>query len=449
MIEREAHKELEKWKASKVRKPLVLRGARQVGKTTMVNQFSKKYPHYLYLNLELLKDRKPFEQIKEVRELIRALFFLKDIPFSRREETLLFIDEIQEVPEAFNLLRYFYEFYPEIHVIAAGSLLDILLNKKGNFPVGRVSFLVIRPLSFMEFLKAQGEGESLKQFHQVPLNEFAHYKLLKKFHEYAMIGGMPEIVQTYIHQRDPLILQNIYDALLATYLDDVEKYAVSDSQAMVLRHVISTVFSEAGRRIKFAGFGNSNYRSREIGEALRILEKIFLIELIYPTTSPKIPIIPNKRRSPRLRVFDTGLVNYSLGIQKSMVGITDLHQTYQGILIEHLVGQELIAHQYRVLAKTNFWIREKKSSDAEVDYLFQYRDKLVPVEVKSGKSGKLKSLHMFMDVAPHDLAVRFYSGSVKIDHLKTASGKKFKLLNLPYFTGTLLADYLNWLDEED
>ncbi|TVR84884.1 MAG: DUF4143 domain-containing protein [Saprospirales bacterium] len=326
--------------------------------------------------------------------------------------------------------------------------MDILLNKKGNFPVGRVSFLVIRPFSFMEFLKAQGEGESLKQFHQVPLNEFAHYKLLKKFHEYAMIGGMPEIVQTYIHQRDPLILQNIYDALLTTYLDDVEKYAISDSQAMVLRHVISTVFSEAGRRIKFAGFGNSNYRSREIGKALRILEKIFLIELIYPTTSPKIPIFPNKRRSPRLRVFDTGLVNYSLGIQKSMVGISDLHQTYQGILIEHLVGQELIAHQYRALAKTNFWIREKKSSDAEVDYLFQYRDKLVPVEVKSGKSGKLKSLHMFMDKAPHDLAVRFYSGSFKIDHLKTASGKKFKLLNLPYFCGGKIDQYIEWaLDE--
>jgi len=446
MVNRIALKELEKWRNSEMRKPLVLRGARQVGKTTLVHQFSAKYKHYLYLNLEFPDDKRPFEEIEDFRELVQAIFFLKEIPYSKSAETLIFIDEIQEVPSAFKLLRHFYELFPEIHVIAAGSLLDILLDRKGSFPVGRVSFLVIRPFSFREYLLAMGEEEALLQLLNVPLNQFAHSRLLKRFHQYAMIGGMPEVVQNYAHHRDPVQLEGVYDALLASYLDDVEKYAKTESQTKIIRHVISSVFSLAGRRIKFAGFGNSNYKSREVGEAMRILEKAFLLELIYPTTSTKIPMTPNKRKSPRLRVLDTGLMNHSLGIQKSIIGIKDLHEAYQGAMVEHLIGQELIAHNFKVLAKTHFWTREKKTSDAEIDYLVQFGDKLIPVEVKAGKTGKLRSLHIFMDKASHDLAVRFYSGPVAVDNLKTQSGKNFKLLNLPYFTGTLLMDYLEWMD---
>jgi predicted AAA+ superfamily ATPase len=445
MFKRAILTELEKWAKKKNRKPLVIRGARQVGKTTVVNQFAQSFEQYIYLNLELPSDRKPFDDFKDLETLVQTLFFLKNKAYSKRKKTLLFIDEIQEVPQAFNVLRFFNEQMPEIPVIAAGSLLETIFNTKLSFPVGRVEFLVVRPVSFVEFLEATGETAALEQMNTIPLKSFASEKLLTLFHTYALIGGMPEIIKEYAETKDITSLNKLYDALIASYLDDVEKYAQNNAQTQSIRHVIKTSYFEAGKRIKFQGFGKSSYGSKEMGEALRTLEKALLLSLVYPTTSAKLPIIPELQKSPRLQLLDTGLMNYVTAMQKEIIGTSDLNSVYQGTVIEHLVGQELLACNFNALSALNFWVREKTTSTAEVDYVIAHDGKLIPIEVKSGKVGKLKSLHLFMDENQGNIAIRFYAGELSITEVVTPNEKKYHLLNLPYYLVSQLPKYLEWL----
>lgn len=444
MFERLITHELEKWAQNSSRKPMVIRGARQVGKTTLVKEFAKNFDHFIYLNLEINIDKEPFETFSSIETLIKTLFFLKDIPLSKKGRTIIFIDEIQEVPKALNTLRYFYEHAPEIAVIAAGSLLETLLDKNISFPVGRVEYKVIRPVSFPEFLTAVGERSALDQLLEAPIASFAQNKLMSLFHTYALIGGMPEVVQNYSNNKDLVLLSPIYDSLISGYLQDVEKYAKSNPHLLHIRHCIQSSFAQAGKRIKFEGFGNSPYKSREMGEALRTLEKVLLLQLMYPCTSAMLPLIPDINKSPRLQILDTGLLNYYVGIQKDILGTKDLNSIYQGTMIEHLVGQELLAFQFNSLSSLHFWVREKKDSTAEVDYIFQYDGLLIPIEVKSGKVGSLKSLHSYMDIAPHNLAIRFYAGELNVTDATSLKGKPYKILNLPYFLVSQIEKYINW-----
>ena len=444
MFNRQLLLELEKWRQIKPRKPLVIRGARQVGKTTLVNQFATQYEQYIYLNLDLAEDKEPFENFTSIEKLINTLFFLKNKTVTKKNKTLLFIDEIQAVPKALNTLRYFYENEPEISVIAAGSMLETLFDKNISFPIGRVEYKVIRPVSFPEFLSAIGETAAVEQITQVPIAAFAQTKLLSLFHRYALIGGMPEIVQHYATHKDLVTLGPIYDSLINGYMDDVEKYAKSNAQILHIRHCIKSSFAQAGKRIKFEGFGNAAYKSREMGESLRILEKAFLLQLIYPCTTATLPFVPDIKKSPKLQILDTGLLNYFVGIQKEIIGTDDLNSIYQGTLIEHLIGQELLAFQFNTLSALQFWVREKKESTAEVDYLFQYDGLIIPIEVKSGAAGSLKSLHSFMDLAPHDMAIRFYTGALHITDAVTQNGKQYQILNLPYYLGSQVEKYIAW-----
>jgi hypothetical protein len=444
MFKRVLLKELDKWRQNTPRKPLVIRGARQVGKTTLVNQFANQYEQYIYLNLELVEDKEPFENFISIENLISTIFFLKNKSLSKKTKTLIFIDEIQEVPKALNTLRYFYELAPEISVIAAGSMLETLFDKNISFPIGRVEYKVIRPFSFPEFLSAVDETAALDQLTQIPLAPFAQNKLLQLFHIYALIGGMPEIVQHYASHKDLSALAPIYDSLISGYIEDVEKYAKSNAQILHIRHCIQSSFSQAGKRIKFEGFGNAAYKSREMGESLRTLEKALLIQLIYPCTTATLPIESDIKKSPRLQILDTGLLNYFVGLQKEIIGTNDLNSIYQGTLIEHLIGQELLAFQFTALSKLQFWVREKNQSTAEVDYLFQYDGLIIPIEVKSGASGSLRSLHSYMDLAPHDIAIRFYVGVLQITDAITPNGKNYQILNLPYFLGSQIENYISW-----
>jgi uncharacterized protein len=448
MFKRDIQEELIKWHQKKNRKPLIVRGARQVGKTTAVRQFGKGFSQFIYLNLELPEDKKPFLEFVNFDTLLQTLFFLKDKSLSKRSNTLIFIDEIQEVPEAMQQLRYFYEVAPDIPVIAAGSMLESLFDPDISFPVGRVEYLVIHPTSFLEFLGAIEEFTVLEKLREIPLATYAKDRLMQLFRTYCVIGGMPEIVATYADQKDLTGLGSIYESLLVSYMDDVEKYASNSAQANYIRHAIRSSFAEAGKRIKFQGFGKSTYKSREMGEALRTLEKALLIHLIYPQTSPVLPIQPDLGKSPRLHVLDTGMLNYTVGIQKDILGTEDLSAIYHGTMIEHIVGQELLAKQYNALHGINFWVREKPTALAEIDYLYQFGSKLIPVEVKSGSEGRLKSLHMFMDLAPHNMAIRFYAGDVSISEINTSEGKLYYMLNLPYFLVSQIDDYLNWFEKE-
>jgi uncharacterized protein len=445
MFDREIIEELDRWAKRSNRKPLILRGARQVGKTTAVEIFSKKFEQYIYLNLDIRSESRIFQRGYDIDQLVQAIFLEKNKAISSGK-LLIFIDEIQNSPEAVSMLRYFYEskstrYY---HVIAAGSLLESLISKNINIPVGRVEYLYMKPLNFREYLNAIENIPSLDILKQMPFPDFAHEKLLKDFYQYTLIGGMPEVVKTYKKDRDIAGLRTVYESLLTSYLDDVEKYARNNTIANVIRHAIENSFYSAAKRISFEGFGHSKYRSREMSEALKIIEKAMLIYLMYPTTAVNIPIEPDNKKSPRLHILDTGLINYFAGLQKELFGTRDLDSFCEGKIAEHIVGQELMAESQSIIKKVGFWVREKKQSSAQVDYVIPFNDYLIPIEVKKGKAGRLRSLHEYIDRAPHNYAVRVYSGKLSIDTVKTIRGKKYFLLNLPFYLVGKINDYLDW-----
>ena len=436
-------KELNNWKTKSNRKPLIIRGARQVGKTTLVKNFSSSYKQFILLNLEKSEHKNHFEKYDDVKK-ITASIFLSHKMSSDYQNTLLFIDEVQESPKAIQLLRYFYEEIPELHVITAGSLLEFALGEVKNFPVGRVEYLYLFPLNFQEFLKASGNEILLGELNQIPVREVAHQSLLNEFHDYAIIGGMPEIIKTYLTQKTLLNLPAVYESIWTTYKNDVEKYAKNDTDKKVIRHIINTAPNHLDKRVKFQNFGNSNYRSREVGEAFRSLDDSKVIQLIYPTTSCELPIQTDFKKSPRLQFLDTGIVNHVLGIQSELIGLNDLSKEYKGAVIPHLITQELMSLNAISYHKPNFWVREKLQSSAEVDLIVQFENRVIPIEIKSGSTGSLKSLHQFIEQSNHPYAIRIYGGDLKVEQHSTQTGKIFLLMNIPYYLGTKIFDYLTW-----
>lgn len=439
---------LNHWKKSVSRKPLIIRGARQVGKTTLIRDFAQTYAHAIILNMEKPADQHYFQDFEDVQTILEALLLAYNIPSSAVADTLLFIDEIQESPKAIKLLRYFYEEIPELHVISAGSLLEFAMQKVQSFPVGRVEFLYLYPLNFQEYLEAIDKRSLLKQLEQVPVKPFAHQTLMDAFHRYAIIGGMPEVIKTDVEQHNLSDLSIIYESIWSTYKNDVEKYTSNDTERKIIRHLMDTASLYLDERIKFQGFGNSNYRSREMGEAFRTLSDARIIRLIYPTTDLRPPLKTNLRKSPRLQFLDTGLVNYTLGIQAEMLAMEDLNTAYKGAIVPHLITQEVISLQCRSAYTPNFWVREKHQSNAEVDLLFTYKQLVIPIEIKSGSTGSLKSLHQFIEAADHPYAVRMYGGAFKIEKAITPNKKPYLLMNLPYYAGTMLPLYIEWFVQQ-
>ncbi len=446
MFKREILRRLGDWKNKPDRKPLILRGARQVGKTTAVELFSAAYDQFISLNLEKPEEAKLFARSLPAADLLQAIRFSKGLP-SVQGRTLLFLDEVQNSPEAVSSLRYFYEDLPELHVIAAGSLLEIALTQKQiGVPVGRVEYALMSPLSFREFLEATGETQALEALDVIPAPVFALPRLMDLFHRFTLVGGMPEIVAHYAGNRDAVALAPLYRSLWTSFLDDIPKYARNETMKRVIRHCLEAAPLEAGERIKFAGFGKSNYRSREAGESLRTLEQAMLLHLLAPTTSTEIPLIPDRRKSPKLLFLDIGLINFTAGIQGHYFEYPDLYSFYRGRIAEMIVGQELIAadpgHH-----KPVFWVREKRQAPAEVDYVLQHGSLAVPIEVKAGAKGTLKSLHQYINRCPHGFAVRLYAGPLEIVRTKTPEGKPFSLLNLPYCLAGKLGAYMGWMIE--
>ncbi|MEI7983867.1 MAG: AAA family ATPase [Bacteroidota bacterium] len=444
MFFRKILNDLSEWANEPDHKPLILRGARQVGKTTAIELFAREFTHFLSFNLDNSADLKIFKEHDEVENLVPALFFTRRMPMNSRK-TLVFIDEIQNSPKTVAMLRYLHEQYPQYHILAAGSLLETLIDKHITFPVGRVDFRIIRPVSFFEFLNASGETQAINAVNTIPFPLYAHDQLLNLVRTYAFIGGMPAIVQKFLETRDLVKLQPLYDSLIASYLDDVEKYAPNDRFVRILRFVISQSFYYPSTQIKFQGFGKSTFGSRDIGDAFRLLEKALLLQLVYPTVESRQPLIPDIRKSPKLQLLDTGLVNFISGLQQNLFGSQLLSDIYEGRIAEHLTGQELLSLQSGALAHLNFWVREKRQAQAEIDFLFSYNGMVIPVEVKSNTTGHLRSLYQFIDMAPHGYAVRVYSGKLTIEEAETINGKKFRLLNLPFYLIHKMEDYLGLL----
>ena len=425
MIYRYALAYLETWKKNPMRKPLILRGARQVGKTTLVESFATGFDCFLKLNLDEEEDRQLFIQYREIHRLIEAIFFyLKKSPVEGA--VLLFIDEIQNSPEAVAMLRYFYEKRPDIYVIAAGSLLENVIDRKISFPVGRVEYMALHPCSFLEYLNGIDRQaiENLKA-------DAIHDRLMYEFRKYCIVGGMPEAIKMYAQTRDLLSLDTVYDSLITSYSDDVEKYSPNDTQTKI---ILEVGWQKGGETITFERFGGSEYRSREVGEAFRTIQKAMLLELVYPTLNNRLPLEAQLSRRPKLIWLDTGLMNYKAEVREEVFSVSDISDAYRGYVAEHIVAQELLAHTTKVSERRYYWVGNERNSMAEVDFVWKRQPYVLPVEVKTGTNAHLRSLHIFMSDAPHDLAIRVWSGRMSVDEVKeSGTGKVFRLLNIPYY----------------
>ncbi|GHT02713.1 ATPase [Bacteroidia bacterium] len=443
MFERNIQRELTRWANDKYRKPLILRGARQVGKTTIVGRFAENFDNFLPVNLEKKQAKALFESTDDVTKLLPLLFLYCNI--SQKEgKTLLFIDEIQNSPHTVSLLRYFYEELPEIYVIAAGSLLETMLGKHFSLPVGRVEYLALHPCSFLEFLGATGEYRFAEPILNVALPAVFHDSVMQLFKTFSLVGGMPEAVARYADNKDDIVgLKRVYNHLINTYKNDVEKYAENKTQAEIIRYIIDYGWNFAGEAIIFGSFAGSSYKARETGEAFRTLQKAMLLELTYPVTSAKMPVVSDLKRSPKLFWLDSGLVNYNAKIQKEYIIHSDLLDTWRGKAAEQIVAQELKTISFDVGEKQNFWVRQQRGSNSEVDLIYVFDGQIIPIEVKSGHNAHLKSLHQFMDETPHDIAVRVWSQPFSVDEVTTLKGKKFRLFNVPFYYVSVLEKILS------
>lgn len=437
MYERELITQLRQWAEKSPRKPLVIRGARQVGKSTLVREFGREFDIFIEVNLELSDDASIFQHTDNVQEIWQYLCLRNHVVSTTSKRMLLFIDEIQEEPKAVGLLRYFYEKMPWLYVITAGSRLQSLLKKHVSFPVARVEYLNLRPFSFVEYLNATEGKEWTELVKNVNVPAVMHEKLITIFNRYALVGGMPEAVADYAENHDIERLSPIFNSLLMGYNEDVERYAKNEQQVRIIRHILDTAWLSAAETVTFANFGNSSYTSTQIHEAMDCLEKAYILSLDYPVTSTDIPAIPSKRRSPKLMMVDSGVTNFVAGIQIEYLQNKDLLDTWRGRAAEQIVAQELrimLDRQYK--EKQFFWVRDKKGTTAEIDFIWQTQSQIVPIEVKAGTNSHLRSLHSFVNAATRPVtAVRFWSGEYSVQDVTTPvpESRPYRLINIPFY----------------
>ena len=427
---------LKEWKEKKGRKPLIIRGARQVGKTSAVLMFAEKgFENLIYLNLENIEHLRLFREelsLKEFENIIKVKFNQQIIP----GKTLIFLDEIQNALPLIKLLRFFYEQRPQIHVIACGSLLEAKIRREGfSFPVGRVEFAYLYPLDFFEYLEAKGKTQLLEFLQNVKPGEkiphSIHKLALEQFYEYTMVGGMPEIVKNFLENNDIVGLSSIYSSLFTSYYEDVYKYS-SLAVAKYLSYVIETAPLFAGNLIKYEKFGGSNFGSREMSRAFDTLQKVMLLYQVQATKSRKIPLLSQRKRPKKLIFLDIGLVNYRMGIQSEFLTLKGFDDFYRGRIAEQVVGQNLLAQFINDLPNIFYWAKEKQKGSAEVDFCIVKGGKILGIEVKSGSAGRLKSLFSFVQEVERSVVFRIYSGEFKKEEIRIG-GKKYGLISVPFY----------------
>lgn len=389
----------QKWKTNPHRKPLIIRGARQVGKTYVVDKFGQEnFKYYLKVNPEQDAGLKSIFQSNNPQLIINELSALYSTPLIEGE-TLLFIDEVQLLPEAIASLRYFHEEMPGLHVIAAGSLLDHTLNELPySMPVGRVEFAYMYPLNFKEFLLANKQDGLIKYLNDFsfgkPFSPALHQKISEYLRLYFFIGGMPEAVKVYTETKNLIEIEKIHAGILTSFKYDFAKYGTRKQQEY-LNDCLEYSANNIGKKVKYVNI-NKNVKSTYLKDALIKLELSRIIHLVRRTNSSNIPINQYVDKDVFKPVFlDIGLVCSLSKIKLS--DIQNLTTDFEGSLAEQFVGQELLASfEYFDDAKLFYWSREAKNANAEIDFIFQIENKIYPIEVKAGKTGTLKSLQVYL-----------------------------------------------------
>lgn len=398
------------WIHDPYRKPLLLRGARQVGKTYAARQLGKLFDSFVEVNLEQYeKARSIFLQDLDPHRIIRDLSILLDVSITPGK-TLLFIDEIQARPEALTSLRYMYEQMPELHVIAAGSLLDFAIEQVG-IPVGRVESLYVYPLSFMEFLAHAHKLllAEVMQASNASLSEFMHTTLLQLLGQYIAIGGMPEAVSRWLSTDDPFAVARVHHQILDTYRQDFIKYA-KKHQIKYVEQVFRSIPEQIGNKFKFSRI-EGEYRKRELAPALDLLKTAGVAHNVFNSSGQGAPLGAQiDPQDYKVLFIDVGLAQASLNLDLADWFLQPQEAfVNKGAIVEAFVGQEMLvyADAYRK-QQLYYWQREAKSSNAEIDYLIQKEQRIIPIEVKSGAGTGLKSMRMFLEThAATPYGIRF------------------------------------------
>lgn len=410
-LRRHIDKELTAWRISANPKPLLIRGARQVGKTKSIRNLGSQFSEFIEINFESNKQiHSIFEGNLSADEILEniAAIYQKTI---ENKKTLLFFDEIQACIRAIQALRFLYEQRPGLHIIAAGSLLEFALSEIPSFGVGRIRSLFMYPFSFDEFLLAFGEDKLIamkqKANPQNPLLLPVHTKLIQYLRKFLILGGMPEVVAKYVTNKDMLTSYRAINDLKNSYYDDFAKYK-KIVPAKRIRDVFNAVVMQTGGKFIFSKTG-SNDSHQQIKEALELLILAGVVLPVTHTSANGLPLGAEANHKKRkMLLIDTGLFLNILNLDVSKLILTDDFNTVnKGSLTEMFVGLELI--KYNAPYDRNplyYWHREARNSNAEVDYLTVINNKIVPIEVKSGVKGGMQSMRLFIDSKNSDKGIR-------------------------------------------
>lgn len=438
---------LRDWKDRSTRKPLVIRGARQVGKTELVRMFAaEEFARIVEINFDETPGKASLllgEDVAETIKLLEIDLAVKIVP----GECLLFLDEVQAVPEVFAKLRYFYEKKPELHVICAGSLLDfVLAEHRFSMPVGRLEFLFLGPMTFGEFLEADGDQGLLEYTHSFdftkPIPAAIHEKLTKRLREFTVLGGMPGVLDAYFRSgKDWTSIAREQQSIIQTYYADFAKYG-HRIDVQLLQRIFRKVPSQIGRTVKYVTL-DADAKSAKVKESLELLEKARVVYRVFHSDGNGVPLGAEQSENRfKLLFLDVGLLNALLGLKLTDYLDADaLIAVNSGALAEQFIGQHLLyGGEPYAEPELFFWSRSSGttgSASAEVDYLIDQGPSIVPLEIKAGKTGRLKSLHMFVNDRRAPLALRLYLDEPSVHDASTSVATKerrnFRLISLPLY----------------
>lgn len=399
---------LSEWASRDTHKPVLLRGARQVGKSTAVKELSKKFDSFVEINFEKQPKYKIlFDDDLDVKRIVPQISAIYGTSI-KPGQTLLFLDEIQECPRAIMALRFFKEDMPELHVIAAGSLLEFALKELPTFGVGRIHSMFMYPMTFDEFLEANGQQLLIETRNEAsidnPLPEPIHNKLVDFLRTYMLVGGMPEAVKTWVEYHDYIRCQEVQDDIVVTYEDDFPKYK-KNVDPTLLRRTLRSVAVQAGKKFVYTKVG-LDYKTAEVKKAVELLTLAGILHPVTHTNANGLPLGSEEDKSyQKMLLLDTGLLlrllNMSLGdvseltTQILTASATDLAN--KGPMAEMVVGLEMLHNMSpNIRHELYYWVRHAKNSQAEIDYIATYLQTVVPIEVKADTQGGMKSLWAFM-----------------------------------------------------
>jgi predicted AAA+ superfamily ATPase len=402
-MNRKIDEDLLAWMRENDRKPLLLRGSRQVGKSRTVRHLAEQFEHFLEINFELDKHARDLFAKSDLspEKLCQELAAIYEIPIITGK-TLLFLDEIQGSLPAISSLRFFYEKYRELHIIAAGSLLEFALQELSSFGVGRVRSMFMHPMNFHEFLNACGHSLLLQAIQNSncknSLPESVHKKTIELMRRFLIIGGMPEVVSAYVNKNDLLECQRILDDLIISIRSDFAKYR-ERVPTLQISAVFDSVVTQMGKKFVYAN-ASKDYVHRQLKEGLELLKMAGLVIPVIHSAANGLPLgaeIDAKKQ--KILLLDTGIFQRLLGLPLNDLLISDdFSLINKGNIAELFVGLELLKSGSCYEQKTlYYWHRESKSSNAEVDFVLQIKQNIVPIEVKSNAKGAMRSMHLFLE----------------------------------------------------